>query len=156
MQVVVDLPRAVGDDEVDRLPRGQIVEDHEVDEQHFIHAAPGVEAGRPIVRIVFRGCCQARELIARRMDRLTALFQQLPDRGGNQPVDSKAGPEGAERICDRHVSPGGMEAGAGRDEEHAPRTAKRAGPARHLRGRWENRLNELSDEKVEPDGIAVP
>ncbi len=80
VEIVVDLPRLVADHEVVVAFAHDVVEDHEVVDQDLVHAADRLKA----MQVVLGGLALdvlrlAREVAARRMDRLALPFEDARD-----------------------------------------------------------------------------
>ncbi len=105
VQEVVEVPRLVAEPEVEVLPLDQVVEDHEVVDQHLVHAADGLER----VQVVLPGLGLEVPRLAgqqprRRVDDLAALLQEVRHRRLRQPLDLQVRPLLAHRVGDRQVA----------------------------------------------------
>ena len=104
--VLVDVPGFVGDHQVVAALVDGILEDHEVGDQHLVHAAHRLEAVQVVLAQfeldVPRLAGQPR---AQRMDALAAGRQQARHRVLRQPVDLEVGMELAQLARDGDVAP---------------------------------------------------
>ena len=79
--VVVDVPGFVSDHEIVAALLDGILENHEIMDQHLIHAAKGVEAVQLVLaRLELNVPCLAREPYAERMQALAICLEQTGDR----------------------------------------------------------------------------
>ena len=121
MQVVVDVPRLVADDEVVFALFDRVVEDHEVVDEDLVHAADRLEG----VQLVLRGLGGdvagfGRELLAERMDALAMRLEDPGDRILGEPIDLEVRLEGAQFGGDCHVALGVTEPDRGGDVQGPP------------------------------------
>ena len=104
--VVVDVPGLVGDHEIVAARIDGILEDHEVGDQHLVHAADGLEAVQIVLaRFQLDMPRLAGQPRAQRMDALAAGFQQPRHRILRQPVDLQVGMQLAQFPRDGDVAP---------------------------------------------------
>ena len=120
VQVVVDVPRLVADDEVVLAVLDDVVEDHEVVEEDLVHPADRLER----VQVVLGGLGGdvrrlAGQLRAHRVDPLAVGVEDGGDRVLGEPVDLKVGVELPQLRGDRDVPLGVPEADRRRDVEGA-------------------------------------
>jgi len=106
VQEVVDIPALVGHDQVEGLVGDQVVEDHEVGEQDFVHPPVCLED----VQVVLTGLRRdvrtlVRQVSRRRVHALTPLGEQLGDRVLGQPVDLQVRLQHAQLVGDRDIAP---------------------------------------------------
>ena len=126
VQEVVDLPRLVGDPDVERLLADEVVEDHEVRAEDLVEAAQHLEG---VERVLAGLAVDARGLRgqvgARRMDELAARLEHRRHRRLGEPVDLEARDEPPQLARDRDVAPGVAEPDRRRGEQRPPRPLHR-------------------------------
>ena len=131
MQEVVEVPRLVADPQVEGLALDQVVEDHEVVDQHLVHPAYGVEGVQVVLAALgLEVAGLAGQQPRGRVHHLAALLEELRDRRLGEPLDLDVGALLAHRVGDREVAPDVAEADRGGQVEDArapTRPDRRAG-----------------------------
>ena len=103
--VLVDVPGFVGDHQVVAALVDGILEDHEVGDQHLVHAAQRLEAVQVVLaRFQLDVPRLAGQQRAQRMDALAAGRQQARHRVLRQPVDLEVGMELAQLARDGDIA----------------------------------------------------
>ena len=126
VQEVVEVPGLVAHPEVERLPLHQVVEDHEVVDQHLVHPAHGLERVQVVLaRLRLEVPRLARQQARGRVHDLAALLEELRHRRLGQPLDLEVGPPLAHRVGDGQVAAHVAEPD-GRGEVERPRPTPRA------------------------------
>ena len=155
MQEVVDLPRLVGDPEVERLLLDEVVEDHEVRAEDLVEAAQHLEGvERVLARLGVDAGGLRGERGAGRVDRLAARLEQRRDRGLGEPLHLEAGNAAAQLAGDRDVAPGVAEADRRRHEQRAPGPRPRTRPRPAPRRRRREASGEVVDQPVDEHRVA--
>ncbi len=158
VEEVVDVPRLVADHHVVVLVADDVVEHHEVVDQHLVHLPDGLER----VQVVLAGLLLhvgglAGEERRRGVDALTPFLQHPGDRVLGEPVDLQVGVELAELVGDRRVPQRMAEPDRRGDVERPLGTSGGAHPGtrrRCLPGPRADRVDELFDQPVDDDRIA--
>ena len=158
VEEVVDVPGLVADHDVVVLVADEVVEHHEVVDQHLVHLPDGLER----VQVVLAGLLLhvgrlAGEERRRGVDSLTPFLQHPGDRVLGEPVDLQVGVQLAELVGDRRVTQRMTEPDRRRDVERPLGTAGGAHPGtrrRCLPGPRADRVDELFDQPVDDDRIA--
>ena len=123
VEVVVDVPGLVADDQVVVPFVHDVVEHHEVVEEDLVHPAPGLEAVQPVLAALGLDVCRlARQPCTGGMHRLARVFEHPGDRVLGQPIDLEVGMESSQLIGDCEVATGVAQADGGRDVERPLRS----------------------------------
>ena len=105
MQVVVELPRLVADDEVVARLAHDIVEDHEVRAQDLVHAPERVKAVQVVLGRLGLEVARLRgQVLAGGVNRLPLGLEHPRDRILREPVDLQVGHQRAQLASDSHVA----------------------------------------------------
>ncbi len=140
VQVVVDIPRLVADDEVVFAALDDVVEDHEVVDEDLVHPADRLERVEVVLGRLggdVRGL--GGELGAHRVDPLAVGLEDRGDRMLGEPVDLEVGVELPQLAGDRHVALRMTEPDRGRDVQRA----SSSGAARSSRSSWARRSAQV-------------
>ena len=129
VQEVVEVPGLVAQPDVERLPLHQVVEHHEVVDQHLVHPAHGLERVQVVLaRLRLEVPRLVRQQARGRVHDLAALLEELRHRRLGQPLDLEVGPPLAHRVGDGQVAAHVAEPD-GRGEVQRPRPTPRAATA---------------------------
>ena len=153
VEEVVEVPGLVADPEVERLSFHQVVEDHEVVDQHLVHAAYGVERVQVVLaRLRLEVPGLARQEPGGRVDRLAPLLQELRDGRLGEPLDLEVRTQLTHRVGDGEVAPHVSEADGGGQVEH-PRPPARGTARRSRRRQAVDPVDEPLDRTVDDDRV---
>ena len=156
MQEVVEVPGLVADPEVEALAGDQVVEDHEVVDEHLVHPPDRLERVQvvlPGLRLEVRGL--ADQVRRRGVHGLASLLEELHHRRLGEPLDVHARSLLAKSIHDGQVSADVAQPDRRAQVEHT-RTGPRAAPCRR-RG-WRSPgdpVGEVLDRPVDHDRVAA-
>ena len=153
VEEVVEVPRLVADPQVEGLALHQVVEDHEVVDQHLVHAAYGVEGVQVVLaRLGLEVPGLARQEPGGRVDRLAPLLQELRDRRLGEPLDLEVRAQLTHRVGDSEVAAHVAEADGGGQVEHPRAPAARPAGLRQCR-RTRGPVDERLDGAVDHDRV---
>ena len=134
MQEVVEVPGLVAQPQVERVAFDQVVEDHEVVDEHLVHPAYGLERVQVVLaRLRLEVAALVGEQPRGRVHDLAALLEELRHRRLGQPLDLQVGPPLPHGVGDGEVAADVTEPDR-RAEVQRPRPALRADAATTRRG----------------------